>query len=59
MDYSGKGLWGTAPKRVTKTMTDNFGSYKKGEKLAGGWKMPPQFRKAFDGGSKKIFGGIQ
>jgi len=40
-------------------MTDNFGSYKKGEKLAGGWKMPPQFRKAFDGGSKKIFGGIE
>ncbi|GAF76351.1 unnamed protein product, partial [marine sediment metagenome] len=51
-----KDIWGTAPKRVTKSMTESFGSYNKNKKLAGGWKMPSQFRKAFDGRSNKIFG---
>jgi len=57
--YSAESIWGTAPKRVTESMTNAFGSYKKGAKAAGNWKMPAEYRKAFDGRSNKIFGGMK
>ena len=57
LDKKAEKVWGTAPKRVTQTMTGKFGSYRKGAKMAGGWKMPSDYRKAFNGKGLKIFGG--
>jgi len=57
MSYSAEKVWGNAPKRVTKKMTGAFGSYKRGAGMAGGWKMPEKYRKAFDGRSSKVFTG--
>ena len=52
-------VWGTGTNKIKGNMTKHFGSYWKDSKLAGGWNMPDEYRKAFDGKSNKIFGGMK
>lgn len=47
---------GEGTNKISKNMEKNFGNYWACSKLAGGWSMPKDFRKAFDGRSNKIFG---
>lgn len=49
-------VWGDGTNKISKRMDKNFGKYWSWSKLAGGWDMPKDFRKAFDGKSNKIFG---